>query len=372
MHMEESKQLDHAQWAPSSLGLIEKCPGFRNRPDQKSEAAEAGNRIHHALEKDDVYILTDKSEQHVAQKCKDFIDGIIAEKLPMMPCEDFREIRLAIDLGGDLKTFGTSDRLLIYNHDGIMFDYKSGWRFVAPAERNAQAWSYIIGAFEKFPQLDSITFYLLVPNRDEISYHIFTRADIPEMKLRLNTIIRRAINWTDALLSPQPELCEYCARQASCPALALKALQVAGAVADGLPVPAIMTVSPERPEDIPNLLRLAPLMEAWAEGVRKEALKANLEHGIEIAGFQRLERAIPRAVTSVFGAWKAIKDKGITLENFLAACSKVSVPQLEDLMADLAPKGQKGKAREALECSLRAADVLREEGHIFYLKEKKK
>lgn len=375
------EQEAHAEFNPSSLGNFEKCPGFQNRQTE-SEASLRGTRIHKALETDDLETL-EEEERPVAQVCKDFIDAIIAEHQPATPTRDLREIRLGVDLSGGLDTFGTCDRLLAYGSHGYMFDYKSGYRHVADAEENPQAWSYVIGAFEAFPELDVIDFYFLIPNQDRVSYHTFTREDIPSMKLRLNTIVRRAMEakamfsakqFEELLnvLNPQPELCEYCAMQSSCPALAKKALSLAAMVGPGLPVPSSPLVDIRRPEDIQHLLRLVPLMESWCKGVRGEALRLNLEEGLEIPGYQRIERSTPRTITSVLGAWDVVKRQGIELEDFLSACSRVSVPQLEELIRSLAPMGEKARAERELENQLRGADLLREDGKIFYLKEIKR
>jgi hypothetical protein len=368
----------HATFAPSSLSNFEKCPGFRNRSEGGvgAESAERGTRIHKALEKDSIDDLTDEKEKGLAQIFKDYIDSVIQENLPTLPAIDRREVRLTMDLGGGLKTFGTCDRLLIYGSLGRMFDYKTGFREVADAETNAQAWCYVLGAFEKYPELETIEFTFLVPNRDEVLFHTFKRGDLPDIRLRLNTIIRRAmaIDWSKPVdpdkLSPQPSLCEYCQYQASCPALAAKALKVGAALSPGLPVPDSVLIDPKRPEDIPHLLRLAPLLEAWAKGVREEALRLNLEEGLDVPGFKRIERKTPRGVTSVAGAYKAVKDI-IPLDDFLIACAKVSIVDLEDYFAGLATRGGKGKARQELENRLRSADVWKDEGKIYYLKELK-
>jgi superfamily II DNA or RNA helicase len=147
----------HATYNPSSLSLFEKCPGFLNR-EGTNAAAERGTRIHNALEKDDIDSL-DEKEKPVAQMCKDFIDGLIAERRPALPDYDYREIKMKMDLGDDIETFGTCDRLLIYGNHGLMLDYKSGYRYVADAEVNAQGWAYVIGAFQKFPLLETIEFF---------------------------------------------------------------------------------------------------------------------------------------------------------------------------------------------------------------------
>jgi thiol-disulfide isomerase/thioredoxin len=368
--------LDHAEYPPSSLSNFEKCPGWRNRADSDTEASKKGTRIHKALEKDDLNILPEE-ERTLAQVFKDYIDGVIAEK--GKPDHDYREVKFLIDLGNDCYTFGTADRMLIYGTDGFLFDFKTGYREIADAKTNAQGWAYVIGAFQKYEFLQNIEFTFLVPNRDEVLYHPFNRAALPEMRLRLNTIIQRAraIDWSSPLnvdftkLSPQPELCEYCQFQATCPALARKALNVGAKLAPSLPVPTSVLIDPKHPEDIPHLLRLAPLLENWASEVRKAALKLNLEEGIDIPGFTRIERSTPRGVTSVLGAWDAVKDV-IDLEDFLSVCGSVSVPSLEDFFAAKAKRLQKGKAREQCNNRLRTADVLSEEGTIYYLREKKK
>ncbi len=366
------KEEAHAEFNPSSLGSFEKCPGYLNR-NTESESSLRGTRIHKALEKDTIHTLAD-AEKPVAQACKDFIDALIAERLPQKPSKDFREIRLQIDLGGDITTFGTCDRLLIYGEEGLMCDYKSGWREITPAENNAQAWSYVIGAFQLHPQLQKITFYFLVPNRDEILFHTFLRSDVPAMILRLNTIIRRAMEADPKLFNPQPELCEYCARQASCPALAKKVLPILSKLSAGLPVPTNIIVSKDRLADIPHLLRLAPILENFASEIRSAALRVNLEEGIDVPGFKLVERSTPRKIISVLGAWDVLKqvEPNISLEDFLAACSQVSMPDLETLIASLAPKNQKGSAKKKFEQQLRGADLLRDEGKIHYLKEQKK
>lgn len=359
----------HAPFSPSALAMYEKCPGWRNR-DEETEQSKKGTRIHKALEENAIEDLHE-DERPIARRCQDYIDELVMGHMPKLPDKDYREIRLKIYLGAGVDTFGTCDRLLIYGSYGHMIDYKTGFREITDAERNAQAFAYVIGAFQTFPHLEKIEFTFLIPSRDEISFHEFSRSDMPEMKLRLNTIIRRAKADDPKTYNPQPELCEYCSRQANCPKLTAKALPILTKLAEGLPVPAEILVSSARPDDIPKLLRLAPLMEAWAVGIRAAALKASLEDGVDIKGFKRFEKSTPRSISSVLGAWDIAKTKGVTFEEFLGACGKVSAPDLDDLVGSKAGKGKKGAAIKELANELRHKDLIREQGKVFYLRESK-
>lgn len=369
---------DHAAYPPSSLGNMEKCPGFKNRKST-SEASERGNRIHKALELGDIETLVE-DERPVAQMCQDYMDGVIQEHRPAKPDKDIRERqgKMVMDLRGEIETFGTPDRLLIYGSLGEMFDYKSGYREVADAKTNAQAWSYVLGAFQKYPELETIHFYILIPNRDEVFDHTFKREDCPNMALRLNTIIRRAmaIDWSHIddfidRLNPGPELCEYCAFQTICPALTAKHLSVAAIIGEGLPVPGSLVVSKDRISDIPKILRLIPLMEKWAENARAEALRLNLQENVEIKGFKRHTRKSDRGVNSVLGTWEAVKGK-VELKKFLSICGSVSMPSLEKFFKETLVRGQKSKAGRDLECALRDAGVWIPQTESFYLREAKK
>src|SRR6185436_19073989 len=94
----------HAKYGPSSMGMFEKCPGYRNKVGG-NPWSERGDRIHDALEKDKVDELPEE-EKAIAQPCKDYIDSVITGHLPQQPDIDFREYTVSIDLGDGLSTFG--------------------------------------------------------------------------------------------------------------------------------------------------------------------------------------------------------------------------------------------------------------------------
>jgi hypothetical protein len=58
----------------------------------------------------------------------------------------------------------------------------------------------------------------------------------------------------------------------------------------------------------------------------------------------------------------------VDLEEFLSAASRISVPTLEKIVSEKAAKGQKAKAKEALEDALRDANAMKEHRTIHVLK----
>lgn len=189
------------------------------------------------------------------------------------------------------------------------------------------------------------------------------------MKLRLQTIIKRAKD--GKIFNPQSGVCDYCGNQASCPALAKKALLIANKYPEtGFPIPQDITGAEASAEDLAALLKLAPIMESWAEGIKKLALSKALEEGWELPGYRLQERKTPRSITSALQAYEAIKDT-VSITDFLAACTKVSVPDLENYFAESIPRGKKGQAKQQLVDRLADAGCLKQEGTIHVLKAEK-
>jgi hypothetical protein len=362
----------HAEHSPSALKMFEVCPGYKTR-EGTNWAADRGTRIHEALDSGDFSQLKDEDEQAIAIKCLDYVERISASKqntgVKLLSSDN--EIKFDIDLGGGEATFGTCDLCMLFSDNtAIMVDYKTGFGGIDDADINCQAWAYTIGGFQKFPEVESIDFYFLLPVRDEVSFASFTRDRLPEMQLRLQTIIKRAK--AGEIFNPQPGICDYCGNQARCPALAQKALLIANRYSEGFKLPKNTAAAGEidNPEDLAALLKLAPIMESWAEGVKSAALDKALNEGWSLPGYRLTERKTPRSITSALQAYEAVKDT-VSITDFLAACSKVSVPDLESFYSEGLPRGRKGRGKQELVDKLTDAGVLRQEGVIHVLKAEK-
>jgi len=352
----------HAEFSPSALKNFEACPSYRGRSGT-NPIAEAGTRIHEAVEKEDPSLLQDETEQQLATWCLQFLyqqRGDRARSANLVASH--QEIWLQMPLG-DHSTSGTSDLLDLYsNGTAVMYDWKTGFGAVEDAEYNTQVWAYTYGVFQKFPDVNELAFFLVLPRRQEISYATFKREDLPKIKLRLSTIIARAKLATE--FNPTEGVCDYCSKQGSCKALAEKALVIAQK--SGFEVPSSVSLE-GTPEDRAKLLKLANLLSGWSEETKKELLRQALEEGAEIPGYRLDQRRTPRTIESPVLGYEAVKDI-IPLDEYLAACTRVSIPSLEKFVSDKADKGQKAKAKTSLENLLRDKGVLREESVIHLLK----
>lgn len=357
----------HAEFSPSSLKNFEACPSFRGRSGT-NPIAEAGTRIHEAIEKEDPSLLPDEVEKSLAEWCLAFLAHTRREKSRTADLvASHQEIALTMRLG-DHSTFGTSDLVDIYQDRGtsrktaIQYDWKTGYGAVEDAEYNAQVQAYTLGVFQKFPDIDELAVYLVLPRRQEVTYALYTRADIDRIRLRLGTIIARAKLAEE--FNPTEGVCDYCAKQGTCKALKDKALVVAQKA--GFEVPASISLDGS-PEDKGKLLKLANLLANWSEETKKELLRQSLEDGQEIAGYKLDQRRTPRTIDNPLLGYDSIKEL-VSVEEYLLSCTRVSVPQLEKFVAERAPKGKKAEAKQHLEDLLRTNGALRDEGVIHILK----
>ena len=179
-----TQKTKHAKHSPSSLGYKEQCPSFRGRTGT-SPAADEGTLMHAALETDDFSALNEE-QAFLCGLCRDFRDGELAK---LDNPVQYRELKLTI---ADGLTYGTADFVAISGKKGLLMDWKFGRGHVEPAATNAQGCAYALGAFEKFPDLLQLTVHFVLPRRQVISSHCFVRADMAAMRLRIDTIIRRA------------------------------------------------------------------------------------------------------------------------------------------------------------------------------------
>lgn len=367
---------EHAEYNPSSLRYFEVCPSYKNREEDEDEdvheVTAAGSRLHDALEKEDFDGLFSEEEQLLGQQTLEAAESI-EEMHGVQDGELHREIRLPIHLT-QFDTFGTCDRLRIVGEVAIAQDYKFGYTPVDDAEVNCQAWAYSLGIFQKFPEVQVIYFYFLIPRQDEISAAIFLRdgtdyelgedeepaASEADIHLRINLIIDRAKKLAGKEFSPQPHNCEFCGNKLGCEALAAKVLPIAHSrPEDGLELPDELDPEMiEDPEEIAKLRMLCIPLEGWIKAVKSQANFLAFDEGYDIPGFKKMWRKSKRTIGDAHAAFNIAHERGVTLDEFLACAGSIKITDLETAVASHANHGEKQKAKDLFTEDLREAEVL--------------
>lgn len=351
----------HAEFSPSSLKYVAKCPAFKGR-DGTSSAAERGTRIHEALEVRDPSALHDEEEIEIYDQIVEMEDAFMANFSAVD--EELNEIQIDVDLNST-KTWGTCDRFLILEgrKAAVMGDYKTGISIIDSPENNEQAITYTIGAFQRYPDIEEITFVFYVPLHHATLHHKFTRSDLDSMVARMEKVVRAGERvrpqWQDG---GQPDLddcnptqyCRFCRFEDVCPALGGLVVEVAKKLDST--VPDVDPTNIDDPRRLSELFRIAKIVENWAATIKAKTLEA-AKNGVELDGLKLRSMGRTRSINDNKKLVDIAADYGIDLETLLDQ-GKFPLGKLAKLAGSQAPAGE-GKFFEQ-----NFIDQLTEEGII--------
>jgi len=257
--------------------------------------------------------------------------------------------------------FGTVDRVIIKGDHVDLVDFKFGVGEIDDADMNIQGQAYLLGVMDKFPELQTATVHFLIPRRDEVLTHDYTRADMEDIRLRINMIVEKA-ELENAEAIPNTEGCRYCKHKLSCPALSDKMLPLAkkySASVEDFEMSLWGNYSPEKVDDpivLSKMLNVAQVVDKWQAAAKKQALKLAVEEGAEIPGYDLHYRNASMGIEDAQEAFDAVSHI-MSPDDFMGAC-KVSVSALAKKYAEKLERGEKKNARAVIELSLEEAEVL--------------
>jgi len=257
--------------------------------------------------------------------------------------------------------FGTVDRVIIKGDHVDLVDFKFGIGEIDDADMNIQGQAYLLGVMDKFPELQTATVHFLIPRRDEVLTHDYTRADMEDIRLRINMIVEKA-ELENAEAIPNTEGCRYCKHKLSCPALSDKMLPLAkkySASVEDFEMSLWGNYSPEKVDDpmvLSKMLNVAQVVDKWQAAAKEQALKLAVEEGVEIPGYDLHYRNASMGIEDAQEAFDAVSHI-MSPDDFMGAC-KVSVSALAKKYAEKLERGEKKNARAVIELSLEEAEVL--------------
>jgi len=353
----------HAEISPSSLNYRQQCRQWETRQEESLASIE-GTLMHAAMEADNCDAL-DGEQLGVYDTVQAFLKPLQAGAVA-----EHREIRLAIKLGTH-ETFGTCDRFIL-RPGGLahLIDFKFGRLSVPEANVNLQALAYAVGAFDAFPLVHRIQAWLLTPRRDEASSVVLERAHLYAYRAKLEKLFDELT--VDSPATPC-EACSYCAKLATCPAIARSAVAVAQRY--DLDMPAIlMEVSPSKmsTQMLDTVaMPVARVMDRWVSSVKAELTERAMA-GEPLTRHTLAERAKAVTIDDANAAYAAVRDM-VSLDAFHGAVS-VSLSKLKSAARSAAPRGKKDAAEEEIFRRLSAAGVVQqtdnEQQTIRYLRKK--
>ena len=312
---------------PSASGMqrIALCPGSwlaeRAYPEESSEAAEAGTRLHKHMELGT--LPEDPEEAEAVEWCRTQ-ERLLLEKYvaPMGADRVLREVRW---WAADGSFSGQGD--VAYVHDGcaLIVDYKFGRVPVPAAASNMQLAALAKLAFDNLADIKVVFCAILQPFargswRLAVRYQL---ADMPQLRRYFGNLLAEAER-PGARRVPGEEQCRYCRARAACPACS--ELMVRETQAD---VAALWADwSPEKKADA---VRLAGLAKRWAEAVERRA-KEDLKAGFAIPGFRLSAGSRSFKITDAQGAFGQLNALiGLTGEEF-AGCCTVKISELDKVV----------------------------------------
>lgn len=380
--MSDAEQRKHHDYSPSTLQNLEVCPAYRGRQSETPhERTTAGTRAHGVVDTgEDDNLLGDDDAIHAAD-CLDFVarrrqlmeearsrDQNLDEP-PLPQIIELKETYLPVD---DIDTTaGYVDRALIDHTraSAELFDWKFGMWAVEKADNNLQGIAYSLGLFHKYPSLKSIHFWFKQPTLDVITDAVFTRAQIPALYLRVQTVVARAREARRtgdfATANPAVPACNFCANLGTCPKVAAFACKI-GSKFFPLEMPEEITPTMVMsPKETKLAMRLSQVMAVWSGAFRAQVTDRVLRGAAEMPAGYTLQSRSNREVV-VPAQFKKLALAFLTESEYAGITPVPGFGAVEEAIKEKAPRGQKKAAIESFQQQLEdTGAVVRSQPYSF-------
>lgn len=327
---------DERQSKPSasSMERYQLCPGSwraeQGQPDETTEDAETGNRIHAALAGEVVTPPMTDDEERVFEMCKVQAEALIQNTLGDGSRRTLEEREWSLD-----ERWSGKPDVVAFNARGthaLVIDYKTGRGDVADATGNMQLRALAVLVADQC-WADRVTVAIVQPLAGPVSVCNYNSTDLDRARSEINGIID-AINKPDAPRIPSAKACQYCKAKGVCPEAQKLAADAPLAVSrDGRK----LSISPER---MAEFLEQVPAIEAVVEAVKAKA-KRMLEADPEsVPGWKLKPGAERESITDPTTVFNRASFLGVNAEAFMA-CVQVANGKLKDAVK--LATGDKGK-----------------------------
>lgn len=334
---------DHAEFSPSSLKYVALCAGYEGK-NESSSASDMGTRIHEALEVRDPSALHNEDELSIYEQIIEMENEFMQNFEPV--AEELNEIQVTMSLSG-AETWGTCDRFLILEsrNRAVMADYKTGISIIDPPEKNWQAKAYVTGAFQRYPEINEITFVFYVPQHHASLHHTFTRDDLPVLVDELTKVVKAGEatrpRWADGTIDIEhcrpTQYCRFCKHEDHCPALGGLVIEVAKKIDSS--IPDIGASDIDDPKRLSELFNIAKIVENWADSIKAKTLAA-AKDGVQLDGLTLRSLGRTRSITDNATLIQVAEKFGVAAEDLLVQAT-FPLGKISKLVSANAPKKEK-------------------------------
>ncbi len=396
----EATERPHHPYSPSQLQNIEACPPYIGR-STVTERAVAGTLGHKVVETGEDDEKLSDFDFLAAAECLDFVeqhrrileaearaayDKALEESIAngtdspdpkSHTVEELKEIYLPID---DIKfddcvstTAGYVDHVFInWNRTrAVVIDWKFGFHQVEDAKDNLQGIAYSLGLFKKFPSLQTVDFWFKQPHIHFLTNHVFSRADIPELYLRIQTVVARAREARKAddfkTANPMAPVCNFCGKLGRCPRNLERTLKIAKKF---MPLDFPEDITPTMVMDPHNTklaLNLASVVKTWAEAFRRQVTDRVLRRDAEIPDGMKIQEMPGRRKIISLAKFKEIALRYVSPEVYEKALD-ASFGPIEEEINDKAPRGSKESTVKEFQVTLESLGAVERGPGFSFLK----
>lgn len=225
-----------------------------------------------------------------AESVTDYYVDAVLERLyaARKVCEDARLfVEQKLDMSRWVpQCFGTSDAVIVSDQTLEVLDLKTGQGVPVDAVDNPQARLYALGAVAVFGDLYAFKHVretIIQPRLDSVTEETLSLDDLLQWGESIGPAAQLA--WKGQGEFKPGEHCRFCAAKAVCAARAAQAMTI---FKNGFDAPDVI---PD--EDIPGILKVADMAEAWLHDIRAYAYQQAMA-GIKLNGFKLVRGRAPK------------------------------------------------------------------------------
>jgi hypothetical protein len=390
----------HHPDSPSGLQASEACPLFANE-QRESQASIDGVLQHKAAETRDLSLL-DGNELWIkaVKECIAYEDKLIASltrKDPFgkgHPPQVLREVYLPVgdDIISDAEgvqwfgiTGGFPDVVIVGFGEAHIPDWKFGKIPVTPTKDNLQGIAYAVAAFRKFTDISRVTVHFFAPHQGwsekdhgRLYVHTFSRSELPQMELRIRTVVARKRAAVKALeekkswsaATPKTDLCIWCSRKGDCPKLHAVVIRGAEKHQDFIVPEVVNTYQLSRPDQYKQAFRWANAVELIAKAIKKRVADVALTEDMDFGGELKVVKRVDRKIKSVRELARVAKQFGITFRELLEIAT-VSITGIEKKIKERSEKGRGAERLRQFDAEAREAGAIEDGFPVYFVQEAK-